>query len=38
MINDFDYEGIKLPVSERGYCRIEKKIIITSIYFVMKLI
>ena len=25
MINDFDYEGIKLPVSERGYCRIEKK-------------
>ena len=25
MINDLDYEGIKLPVSKTDYCRIERQ-------------
>ena len=25
MINDLDYEGIKLPVSKKDYCRIERQ-------------
>ena len=25
MINDFDYEGIKFPVSEKNYCKIERQ-------------
>ena len=25
MVNDFDYERIKFPVSKKDYCRIERK-------------
>ena len=25
MINDFDYEGIKFPVSKKDYCRIKRQ-------------
>ena len=25
VINDLNYEGIKLPVSKKDYCKIEKK-------------
>ena len=25
MVNDLDYEGIKFPVSKKGYCKIQQK-------------
>ena len=37
MINDLDYDGIKLPVSKKDYCRIERQNNFTLMYFVMKM-
>ena len=38
MINRFDYEGIKFPVSKKGYCRIEGENNICINVSVMKII
>ena len=35
MINDLNYEGIKFPVSEKDYCRIERQNNICIIFFLL---
>ena len=37
MANDRDYRGINFGISKKDYDKIEKKIIFTLMYFVMKI-
>ena len=38
MINDLDYVSIKFPISNKDYCKTERKKIFALIYFIMKMI
>ena len=38
MVNDLAYEGIKFSASKKDYSKIEQKMVLTLMYFVMKMI